>query len=239
MPEKDFEGLHVVVTGASGALGSSLVAELLGRGATCHVPLIENDFDFGELEGSSLRKSTGVDLRVESQVRAYFEALPGLWASAHCAGGFAMKAFSETSLDDLRAMTTLNFESAFLCTREALRVLLGNEDHLARGRGRIVNVSAQTALDPRRGAGMAAYAASKSALADMTLALAEEVAPKGIWVNAVAPSIMDTPANRAAMPDADHAAWASTAAVARTMAFLLSPQNGCSRGGLVPVFGRS
>jgi NAD(P)-dependent dehydrogenase (short-subunit alcohol dehydrogenase family) len=239
MPENDFEGRHVVITGASGALGSSLLFELLGRGAICHLPLIEKDFDFGELEGPSLRKTTGVDLRDESQVGAFFSDLPALWASAHCAGGFAMNSFAETSLDDLRKMTTLNLESAFLCTREALRTLLENEDHPSLGRGRIVNVSAQTALDPRRGAGMAAYAASKSALAHMTLALAEEVAHEGIWVNAVAPSIMDTPANRAAMPDADHAAWASTDAVARTMAFLLSPQNGCSRGGVVPVFGRS
>lgn len=239
MRDQDFAGRQIVVTGASGALGSSLLAELLGRGATCHVPLIENAFDFGELEGPALRKTPDVDLRDEAQVRAYFAGLPQLWASAHCAGGFAMQAFAETSMDEARAMMALNFETAFLCTREALRVLMRNEDEPSLGRGRIVNVSAQTALDPRRGAGMAAYTASKSALADMTLALAEEVAAQGIWVNAVAPSIMDTPANRAAMPDADHAAWASTDAVARTMAFLLSPANGCSRGGLVPVFGRS
>ena len=86
---------------------------------------------------------------------------------------------------------------------------------------------------------MVAYAASKAALASMTVALAEEVACEGIWVNAVAPSILDTPANRSAMPDADHARWASTAAVAQTIAFLASPANGSTRGGVVPVFGRS
>ena len=96
--------------------------------------------------------------------------------------------------------------------------------------GRIVNVAARPALEPRTGAGMAAYAASKAAVVALTVALAEEVAKDGILVNAVAPSIMDTPANRAAMPKADHAAWPKVEEVAATILFLASPDNTVTRG---------
>jgi NAD(P)-dependent dehydrogenase (short-subunit alcohol dehydrogenase family) len=86
---------------------------------------------------------------------------------------------------------------------------------------------------------MAAYAASKAAVAALTAALAEEVAKQGILVNAVAPSIMDTPANRKAMPKADFAAWPKVEEVARTILFLASPENAVTRGAIVPVYGRS
>jgi NAD(P)-dependent dehydrogenase (short-subunit alcohol dehydrogenase family) len=105
--------------------------------------------------------------------------------------------------------------------------------------GRIVNVAARPALEWRTGAGMAAYAASKAAVAALTVALAEEVVKSGILVNAVAPSIMDTPANRAAMPQADFSAWPKVEEVAATILFLASPDNKVSRGGVVPVYGRS
>ena len=109
----------------------------------------------------------------------------------------------------------------------------------ATGGGRIVNVAARPALEWRLGAGMVAYAASKAAVAAMTVALAEEVAKDGILVNAVAPSIMDTPANRQAMPKADHAAWPKVEEVAATILFLASPDNRVTRGAIVPVYGRS
>jgi NAD(P)-dependent dehydrogenase (short-subunit alcohol dehydrogenase family) len=86
---------------------------------------------------------------------------------------------------------------------------------------------------------MTAYAASKAAVAALTLALAEEVAAEGIWVNAVVPSIMDTKANRNAMPNADFAKWPKLDEVAATIAFLASPQNAVTRAALVPVYGRS
>jgi NAD(P)-dependent dehydrogenase (short-subunit alcohol dehydrogenase family) len=105
--------------------------------------------------------------------------------------------------------------------------------------GRIVNVAARPALEPRSGAGMAAYTASKAGVVAFTIALSEEVAKLGILVNAVAPSIMDTPANRAAMPKADHAAWPKVEEVAATILFLASPQNAVTRGAIVPVYGRT
>jgi NAD(P)-dependent dehydrogenase (short-subunit alcohol dehydrogenase family) len=86
---------------------------------------------------------------------------------------------------------------------------------------------------------MAAYTASKAAVVALTIALAEEVAKLGILVNAVAPSTMDTPANRAAMPKADHAAWPKVEEVAATILFLASPQNAVTRGAIVPVYGKT
>ena len=105
--------------------------------------------------------------------------------------------------------------------------------------GRIVNVAARPGLEWRSGAGMVAYASSKAAVAAMTVALAEEVAKDGILVNAVAPSIMDTPANRKAIPDADFASWPKVEEVAATIAFLASPDNAVTRGGIVPVYGKA
>ena len=103
----------------------------------------------------------------------------------------------------------------------------------------IVNVAASRAIEWRTGAGMTAYTVSKAALAALTVALAEEVVGKGILVNAVAPSIMDTAANRAAMPKADHAKWPKVEEVASTILFLASPDNQVTRGAIVPVYGRS
>jgi NAD(P)-dependent dehydrogenase (short-subunit alcohol dehydrogenase family) len=111
---------------------------------------------------------------------------------------------------------------------------------LAQGTGgRIVNVAARPALEPRTGAGMAAYTIAKSGVAALTMALAEEVAKDGILVNAVAPSTMDTPANRKAMPKANFEKWPKVEDVAATILFLASPDNAVTRGGVVPVYGKS
>ena len=86
---------------------------------------------------------------------------------------------------------------------------------------------------------MTAYTASKSAVAALTQSLAQELTDEQIWVNAVAPSILDTPANRAAMPDADHSRWVSLADAADVIAFLASPDNRATRGAVIPVYGGS
>src|SRR4051794_38121175 len=129
----------------------------------------------------------------------------------------------------------MNFVTAFLCCRAAINAIARSSG----GGGRIVNVAARPALEPRLGAGMTAYAASKAAVAALTQALGEEVARDGILVNAVVPSIMDTPANRSAMPKADFSAWPKVEEVAATILFLASPENKLTRSALVPVYGRS
>ena len=133
----------------------------------------------------------------------------------------------------LMAQIDSNLASCFLCCRAAVKAML------PAGSGRIVNVAARPALEPRSGAGMTAYTVAKAGVAALTMALAEEVAKDGILVNAVAPSIMDTAANRKAMPKADHAAWPKVDEVAATIVFLASPDNRVTRGAVVPVYGKS
>jgi NAD(P)-dependent dehydrogenase (short-subunit alcohol dehydrogenase family) len=239
----DFSNRHVVVTGGTGALGSAVVRAVTAAGGTCHVPCV----DPGELERfefsdhPSVRVTMGGELRNESVVESFYRGLPNLWASIHCAGGFAMSPLLDTRLADFLAQFDTNAVSAFLCSREALRKILAAHPGPAprEGRGRIVNTSARPALEPRAGAGMVAYAVAKSAVATLTVALGQEAAEHGVWVNAVIPSIMDTRANRRAMPDADHSKWAGLDEVAATIAFLASPQNTTTRSGLIPVYGAS
>jgi NAD(P)-dependent dehydrogenase (short-subunit alcohol dehydrogenase family) len=209
------DGRHVVVTGGAGALGAAVVAQLAERGATCHVPSRED----------------GIDLTREDAVVRWYAGLPPLWASIHVAGGFAAGGLADTTLETLRAQIDQNLVTCFLCCREAARAMR------TAGGGRIVNIGARPAVEPT--AGMIAYATAKAAVAALTRHLAEELRADGILVNAVLPSIMDTPANRRAMPRADHAAWPKTEEVARAIVFLASPENALTSGALVPVYGRS
>jgi NAD(P)-dependent dehydrogenase (short-subunit alcohol dehydrogenase family) len=232
----NFEGLNVVVTGGTGALGSALVDLLLQAGARCYIPAVSPEeverFAHGDHPSVSLAK--GVDLTREDSVESYYGRIPDLWASIHCAGGFAAKPFGESRLTHMHEQMSLNFVTCFLCCREAVRGIRSRND--GRG-GRIVNVAARPALEPRAGGGMTAYTASKAAVAALTQSLGEELAAEGIWVNAVAPSVMDTDANRRAMPGADFDRWPKVSDVAATMAFLASPQNRSTRGSIVTVYG--
>lgn len=220
---------HVVITGGTGALGSAVVRRLRAGGARCHVTYVVDGelARFGEREHVDIAR---VDCTNEGEVQAFYAALPELAASIHLVGGFAMTAAADTKLADFEAMFRLNAVSAFLCSREAIKRMR------PRG-GRIVNVAARPVLEPT--AGMLAYVTAKSAVAAMTTALARELAPEGILVNAVLPSIMDTPQNRAAMPKADFARWPKVEQVAETIAFLAGPENAVTSGALVPVYGRA
>ncbi len=232
-----FEGRHVVVTGGTGALGVAVVARLLEQGAMCHVP----NLDGGEMtrfphrDHERVRLRGGIDLTSEDAVDGFYDDVAELWASVHLAGGFAMAPIAEAGSAAFVDQMNMNALTCYLCCRAAARRIRA----ASAGGGRIVNVAARPALEPRLGAGMVAYTAAKSAVAAITASLAEELADDGIWVNAVAPSILDTPANRAAMPDADHARWPGVDDVARTIVFLASPDNLATRGGVIPVTGRS
>ena len=192
-----------------------MIAWLEARGAIVHVPDIAT-----------------VDLSNESQATAYYAALPPLWASIQLAGGFAMAPLVDTSFADLEKQWKLNTVTCFLACREAVRSI-----RKARGGGRIVNVAARPVVVPTPG--MTAYVASKAGVAAITQALAAELVKDGILVNAVLPSIIDTPANRASMPSADHAAWPKPAELAEAIGFLASPENTLTSGSLVPVYGRA
>jgi NAD(P)-dependent dehydrogenase (short-subunit alcohol dehydrogenase family) len=231
----DFRDRHVIVTGGAGALGTAIVAALVEAGAVCHVPCL----DEGEAHRFRLRDHRQVAVSVagsladETAVSRLYRGVPRLWASIHTVGGFAAAPVRATGKAALMQQIDMNFTTCFLCCRAAIEAMAPS------GEGRIVNVAARPALEWRMGAGMAAYTASKAAVAALTVALAEEVAKDGVLVNAVAPSIMDTEANRQAMPKADHAAWPKVEEVAATVLFFASPANRVTRGGVVPVYGRS
>ncbi len=229
----DFRDRHVVITGGAGALGTAVVVALIEAGAMCHVPC----YDEAEAERFRLRDHKQVALTVtgnladEAAITRLYQGIPSLWASIHIAGGFAATALRDADVATIRQQIDMNFLSCILCCRAAVNAMTAG--------GRIVNVSARAGLEWRSGAGMTTYTASKAAVAALTVALAEEVAKDGILVNAVAPSIMDTAANRQAMPKADHALWPKVEEVAATILFLASPDNRVTRGAVVPVYGKS
>jgi NAD(P)-dependent dehydrogenase (short-subunit alcohol dehydrogenase family) len=231
----NFEGRDVVITGGTGGLGQAVVGALLESGATCHVPYIaERELQhFPHRDHPKVRLARDINLIRDDVVASFYETVPNLWASIHLAGGFAAMPLADTKRADLMHLVELNLVTSFLCCQAAVRAMVGH------GNGRrIVNVAARPALEWRTGAGMAAYTATKAAVAALTVALAEEVAKNGILVNAIAPSIIDTPANRSAMPKADHSAWPKPDQIARTIVYLASPENQVTRGAIVPVYGR-
>jgi NAD(P)-dependent dehydrogenase (short-subunit alcohol dehydrogenase family) len=231
----NFDGRHVVVTGGTGALGTAVVGALLEAGASCHVPYrSEEEAQRFPHRGHSRVSLVALgNLSDEAAVNAFYEGLSGLWASVHIAGGFAFAPIEKSDKALLMGQIESNLVSAYLCSRAAVAALR------KAGGGRIVNVAARPALEPRGGANMTAYAASKAGLAGLTQALAEEVAKDGILVNAIAPSVMDTAANRAAMPKADFDSWPKVEEVAATILFLASPENVVTRGAIVPVYGKA
>ena len=224
------DGKVVVVTGASGALGK-VVAELaLARGARVagvdhapsQVPATETRIELG-----------GVDLSDAAQAKKAIDAAAAhfgkLDALINIAGGFAFEAVAEGDPKTWQHMYALNVLTALNASRSAI-------PHLAASSaGRIVNIGAIGAL--QAGAGMGAYAASKAGVHRLTEALAAEWKGK-ITVNAVLPSIIDTPANRASMPKADFVKWVTPQELANVILFLASDAASAVTGALIPVNGR-
>lgn len=229
----DFTDRHVVVTGGTGALGTAVVGHLVAQGATCHVVDRSEANSANYPHGGHARVWLygGVDLCDEERTGAFFADLPELWASVNIAGGFGMSPLTETSLADFRRMLEINLVTAFLSCREAVRAIR----RTGGVGGRLVNIVARPALVPV--GGMVAYSAAKAGVAALTTALAEELRGEHVLVNAIAPSVIDTPSNRQAMPKARHETWPKPAELARTVAFLASPANLVTSGAIVPVYG--
>lgn len=209
------QGKHVVVTGGRGALGKGVVELLTAKGAIVHV---------------ADRPETSLDN--EAGAVAFYAALPPIWASIQLVGGFAMAPIADTSLADFEAQWKINAVTCFLSCREAIKSIRASGSG-----GRIVNVAARPVVAPV--GGMTAYLASKASVAAITQGLAVELLAENILVNAVVPSTIDTPANRASLPKADHATWPKPAELAETIVFLASPANTLTSGALVPVYGRA
>jgi NAD(P)-dependent dehydrogenase (short-subunit alcohol dehydrogenase family) len=238
----EFAGRHVVVTGGTGVLGRAVVGALRAANAVCHIPnLVPAELDgFPFAADAGVHIVRGIDVADEAAVKRFYNALSPLWASIHLAGGFAMAPIAEISAADFTAQFNMNALSCFLCSAAAVAAFRARKAPSGGAPGgRIVNISARPAIEPRLGAGMTAYTASKSAVAALTQAMAQELTDEQIWVNAVAPSIIDTPANRAAMPEAEHSRWVSPADLAEIIIFLASPDNRVTRGAVIPVYGGS
>ena len=186
--------MRVLVSGASGALGQDVCRLLTDRG---HAAL--------PLRGVDLSDSAAAQAAVDEQA-----ATGSFGGVVNIAGGFAWETVLDGDVETWDRLWAMNLKTALNTCRAAA-------PHMSDG-GSIVNIGAAAAA--RASAGMGAYTASKSAVARLTEALAEELAPRAIRVNAVLPTIIDTPANRKDMPDADFSNWVTTAELANIVAGL-------------------
>ncbi len=226
---------HVVVTGGTGALGSAVVAAFVAAGATCHVPAIESAPPTGNLPaGPQVKVVPNVDLASEASVDAFYAALPGLHAVVNIAGGFAWAPIADSPARVLQQQLSMNLLSCAMSCRAAV----ANFRKAGAG-GHIVNIAARPALNPRQGANMTAYTASKAAVAAFTVALAEELKNEKISAIALAPSTIDTPANRKDMPNAKHDTWVTPKAIAELIVAHCSLSDTINSGALIPIYGRA
>jgi NAD(P)-dependent dehydrogenase (short-subunit alcohol dehydrogenase family) len=213
---------HVVITGAAGALGRAVASRFAGEG--CRLALIDHklqhlqsvfahpDGDAGMLLCEADVTSEAAMARVGAEILDTFGAVDVV---VHVAGGFEMgEATHAISRESWVRMMDLNAWSFIAVTRPFIPVML------ARGSGRVIAVTARSASAGV--AAMGAYCASKSALQRLVESLSREVRGAGINVNSIAPSVLDTPANRRDMPDADPARWVSTGSAARMVSMLAS-----------------
>lgn len=220
----------LVITGGQGQLGRAVIAAALARGAKV-VAIDHSAVD--PFESQACLEIGGVDLTDAAAAKTAIDRAHAhfgrLDAVLNIAGGFVWQ-----TVDDAEPawdrMYRLNLVTALNTSRAALPHLKASDE------GRIINVGAAGAL--KSGMGMGAYAASKSAVHRLTESLAEETKSSSVTVNAVLPSILDTPQNRKDMPDADPATWVRVEDLAEVMLFLASPASRAMTGALVPVTGR-
>lgn len=237
----DLSNLHIIVTGGAGSLGTAVVQLLLDSGAACSVPCFDeaeqNAFELAD--HSKVFTQANIDLTDEDQTQSFYKNAiseqGSLWASTHLAGGFGMGRIADTPLKKFNKQFRLNTVTCYNACRAAVQ-WMRKSDY---GGGRIVNVAARPALEPRQGKGMIAYTVSKAGVAALTQSLAAEIVEEDILVNAIAPSIIDTPQNRKAMPDANFDEWPKPEQLARQILSLVSPENEVARGSIITVYGKS
>lgn len=221
----------VAITGAFGSLGGAVAVAAAAAGA--RVALLDQSAKPGLSVAGSLPMGN-VDLTSAPAAQAAFAAVAQhfgrLDALVNVAGTFRWETVEAGSIDTWDLLYRVNLRTAVNASRAALPHLLRQSE------SRIVNIGAGAAA--KAGAGMGAYAASKAGVARLTEALAEENKDRGLTVNAVLPSIIDTPANRADMPSADFARWVKAEQIADLIVFLLSPRAAAITGASIPINGR-
>jgi NAD(P)-dependent dehydrogenase (short-subunit alcohol dehydrogenase family) len=227
----ELQGKRIAVTGAFGALGAAMVEGAVAAGA--RVAAIDRAAAPPSVP-ANVTAIGGVDLAdtaaAKAAIDAAAKALGGLDGLVNIAGTFRWETLADGSADTWDLLYRVNLRTAVAASKAAIPHLISS------GAGRIVNISAAGSI--KAGAGMGAYAASKSGVARLTEALSEELKDRGITVNAVLPSTIDTAANRADMPKADFSRWVKPAQLADVIVFLLSDRASAVTGALLPVMGR-
>ena len=239
---KLLENRVAIISGGTGALGRAVADHFVNEGARLAIPwVVEPEVPmlkqrlgnrFSDANVFLKRADVGDEAQIGSFVNDAVAKFGKVDILINLVGGFwGGKSIAETSQAEWQAMFDINLKPTFLCCRAVVPAMKKNSY------GRIVSVSSRTGL---LGAGdFAAYAVAKGAIATFTVSLAEEVLPDNILVNAIAPSTIDTEANRAAMPKAKHENWVKPEDIARTLAFLCSEENRVTSGTVVPVYGRA
>jgi NAD(P)-dependent dehydrogenase (short-subunit alcohol dehydrogenase family) len=225
-----------IVTGGTGGLGAAVTARLLDDGWRVIVPWVMEDelARVQQRDDLELVKADLFDpLAAESVVKlAGGSDQAPLRGLVNLVGGFAMGGrVHETAIEEFEKQFRLNLRPTYLMTQAALPYML------EAGQGSIVCVGTRAALQPFPGA--AGYIASKAAVIAFAQAVAAEYKNLGVRCNAILPSVIDTPANRASMPNADHDKWVKPAEIAGVIAHLLSPDAGPTSGAAIPVYGRA
>lgn len=226
-------GKKIVVTGASGALGTAIVKGVRAAGGT--VAAIDRHSAAEELRSlPGVELFGGFDLSkpqdADNAIREAATRLGRLDGLVNVAGTFRWETVEAGSADTWDLLYRVNLSTAVNASRAAVPILANS------GVGRIVNIGAAGAM--KASAGMGAYAASKAGVIKLTEALAEETKARNITVNAVLPSIIDTPANRADMPKANFDKWVRTDQIADLVVFLLSDHASAITGAAIPIVGR-
>ena len=236
----DLRDCRVAITGGTGALGTAVCEAYLKQGCQVAIPFIfDREIEGFEKEIGDLKSHVTLiraSVTDEEEVQGFFQNVLAKFGKldmlVNVVGGYIGGIpVSDLGVGDWDAMMNLNLKSAFLCCRAIL-------PHMKeRKSGKIVNVSARAGLSGLPG--MSAYCVSKGGVRLLTESIAEEVKDLGINVNAIMPSIIDTPANRKAMPDEDHSLWVSPADIAKVILFLTSDDASVINGAAIPVYGRA
>lgn len=223
--------MAVLVAGGTGALGAAVVSELLDSGYAVTATWID-DRERERIAPSDGLTLTQADLLDPSSAAAAVSSVDGLTAVINLVGGFAMgPKVEDTDLAGFEHMLRLNLVPAFNLAHAAMPRLV------EAGGGAFLCVSARAALEPFSGA--SGYVTAKAAVLAFVRALHAEYAGDGVRSNAIVPSVIDTPANRASMPKADPAKWVAPAEIARVVRFLVSDDSAPTSGAAVPVYGRA
>jgi NAD(P)-dependent dehydrogenase (short-subunit alcohol dehydrogenase family) len=219
-------GRKVIITGATGSLGQAVLTRFLEAGDSIiaiHAP----NQKVPETPGV---KWVGLDLSVRKSVIDFFATLDEVDAVVHCVGGFRWGHIESLTAEDFRFLLSANFESSFYVASGAIPLMKKKKN------GTLLFISSKATLSPATG--VSAYAATKAAVNAMVTSLAEELKNEGVRVNALLPTVIDTPANRKDMPHADTSKWVSPSDIAQLLYDLTLPKSRSITGALIPVAGR-